>query len=71
MGYSGGLSPTNVVQNLKTIEKLVPDNQDIWIDAEGKLKSSDDLFDNKPKFDPELAKAYVHRANLWQRQKQR
>ena len=71
MGYSGGLSPTNVVQNLKKIEKLVPDNQDIWIDAEGKLKSSDDLFDNKPKFDPELAKVYVRKANLWQRQKLR
>lgn len=71
MGYSGGLSPINVVQNLKKIEKTVPEGQDIWIDAEGKLKASDDLFDNKPKFDPELAKGYVRKANLWQRQKLR
>lgn len=70
MGYSGGISPTNVWRTLEEIKKVVPNDQDIWIDAEGKLKSAD-LFDDKPKFDPELAKAYVHKANLWQRQKQR
>ena len=69
MGYSGGISPTNVWQTLEKIKKVVPNDQEIWIDAEGRLKSND-LFEEKPKFDPELAKAYVHRANMWQRQNQ-
>lgn len=66
MGYSGGLSPDNVVGNLNKIEKVVGDNE-IWIDAEGKLKTQN-LFEEKSLFDVELAHAYVRRANLWQRQ---
>lgn len=67
MGYSGGMSPENVVRNLREIEKLVPENESIWIDAEGRLKSND-LFYEKPVFDVNLARAYIERANLWQKQ---
>lgn len=66
MGYSGGLSPDNVVGNLRKIEQLVGDDF-TWCDAEGKLKSQT-LFEEKALFDTELAKAYVRRANLWQKQ---
>jgi len=66
MGYSGGMSPYNVFPNLQAIDKLVPDNESIWIDAEGKLKSQT-LFEEKPQFDVDLARAYVERANLWQK----
>lgn len=70
MGYSGGMSPDNVIGNLHQIDKIVPKDSNIWIDAEGKLKSND-LFDEKPKFDIELAKAYVTRANMWKKQNSR
>jgi len=70
MGYSGGMSPENVIGNLRKINTLVPKDDAIWIDAEGKLKSND-LFDEKPKFDVELAKAYVTRANMWKKQNER
>lgn len=66
MGYSGGMSPDNVVGNLRKINALVPNDTPIWIDAEGKLKSND-LFDEKPKFDIELARNYIKRANMWQK----
>ena len=64
------ISPDNVIGNLNQINKLVAPDSEIWIDAEGKLKSSD-IFDEKPKFDTELARAYVRRANLWQKQNSR
>lgn len=71
MGYSGGMSPENVIANLDAISKVVPANRDIWIDAEGKLKSAE-LFDEKPKFDVELAKGYISKVKYWQnQQKQR
>lgn len=66
MGYSGGISPDNVVDNLRKINELVPDNAGIWIDAEGRLKSND-LFDEKMRFDTELARQYIDRANNWQK----
>ena len=66
MGYSGGLSPDNIVGNLKKIEKVVGDNE-IWCDAEGKLKSQT-LFEEKALFDTDLARAYINRANQWQKQ---
>jgi len=69
MGYSGGMSPDNVVDNLRKINKLVPRETKIWIDAEGKLKSAD-LFEEKPRFDVELARAYINRANIWHKQNQ-
>jgi hypothetical protein len=65
MGYSGGLSPDNVVHNLREINALVPANIPIWIDAEGRLKSND-LFDNKERFDTQLARLYLERANNWE-----
>ena len=68
MGYSGGISPDNVVHNLRQINAVVPENTGIWIDAEGRLKSNN-LFDEKLKFDTDLAKMYVMRAKEWQRQK--
>ena len=64
MGYSGGLSPTNVMRNLGQINALVPDDRSVWIDAEGKLKSQT-LFEEKPTFDTDLARGYIYRANLW------
>ena len=66
MGYSGGMSPDNVNDNLNKINKLVPEKSGIWIDAEGKLKS---LIDGKDLFDVSLAKKYVMCANRWQNQK--
>ena len=70
MGYSGGMSAENVIGNLRKINTLVPKDDAIWIDAEGKLKSSD-LFNEKPKFDVDLARAYITRANMWTKEKQR
>ena len=59
MGYSGGLSPENVVENLKKISSVVPKHrEDIWIDAEGKLKTDG-------KFDVELAANYILAAEKW------
>ena len=69
MGYSGGMSAENVVGNLRKIERVVGDKE-IWIDAEGKLKSND-LFEEKAKFDVDLARAYITRANMWAKEKQR
>ena len=66
MGYSGGMSPDNVIGNLDKINKLVPEKDLIWIDAEGKLKSP---INGKDLFDVTLAKQYVMRANKWQKQK--
>lgn len=70
MGYSGGMSAENVVGNLRKINSILPKDYNTWIDAEGKLKSSD-LFEAKPKFDVDLAHAYINRANMWYKQNQR
>lgn len=67
-GYSGGLSPTNVMRNLNAINAVVPNEDRIWIDAEGKLKSQT-LFEEKPMFDAELAREYIKRANAWSKQR--
>ena len=69
MGYSGGISPDNVVENLEKINKVVPQKRAIWIDAEGKLKSPQQLSDGtyKDLFDVDKAKLYVNRANEWQK----
>jgi len=64
MGYSGGISPDNVIDRLRKIDSLVDSDTPIWIDAEGRLKSND-LFDEKYKFDVELARMYIERANKW------
>jgi hypothetical protein len=61
-GYSGGLSPDNLEQQLELISEVVgPDRTDIWIDAESKLRTSDGrLFDlEKARSFLEVAKRYV------------
>ena len=68
MGYSGGMSPINVMRNLGKINAVVSKDREIWIDAEGRLKSPM-LFEEKPQFDVDIARAYVHRANMWQKQR--
>ena len=68
MGYSGGISPDNVVDNLRKINLVVPSDAPIWIDAEGRLKSND-LFNEKMLFDTQLARLYVKRANDWTNQR--
>jgi len=65
MGYSGGMSPDNVVDNLRKINSVVAQDEHIWIDAEGRLKSNN-LFDEKMKFDTKLARLYITRANNWE-----
>ena len=67
-GYSGGISPENVSQNLDKIQNVTGKDYETWIDAEGRLKSLA-LFDEKPLFDVENARAYVQNANRWMRQK--
>jgi len=67
-GYSGGISPENVSQNLDKIQNVTGKDYETWIDAEGRLKSLT-LFDEKPLFDVENARAYVQNANRWMRQK--
>ncbi len=56
-GYSGGMSPENVAENLTKISR-VAGAHDIWIDAEGKLKRDD-------KFDVMRAKQYIQNALRW------
>ncbi len=43
-GYSGGISPENVVSVLKNISCSVSGNREIFIDAEGKLKGDNGHF---------------------------
>ena len=72
MGYSGGMSPDNVIGNLRQINQILPNDYPTWIDAEGKLKDQTyDLFGEKPQFDADLARAYITRANMWLKEKQR
>lgn len=60
-GYSGGLSPENVVENLDKISRVANDRTDVWIDAEGNLKNPD-----TKKFDVNRALQYVNAALKWQ-----
>ena len=74
-GYSGGLSPENVEENLSMISSRavcpharygknneviysLEERFDIWIDAEGKLKTDD-------KFDIARARQYIMNAENW------
>lgn len=59
MGYSGGLSPENVEDNLLKISQVTSANDQIWIDAEGKLKTDD-------KFDVLRAKQYIKNVKNWE-----
>ena len=58
-GYSGGISPENVVSVLNKISPSVSADKEIFIDAEGKLKGEDGHFSIK------RCKAYVERAVLF------
>lgn len=58
-GYSGGLSPENIADNLTKISR-VADGHTIWVDAEGKLKNGDNLFDVA------RAAAYIKNAIRWE-----
>lgn len=63
-GYSGGMSPENVADNLTKISRVagahtIWDAHSIWIDAEGKLKTDD-------KFNPMRAKQYIQNALTWE-----
>jgi hypothetical protein len=40
-GYAGGLSPTNVVEQLQAIEAKVPETQRVWIDVETHVRTDD------------------------------
>ena len=57
-GYSGGLSPENITDNLDKIA-TVAGNRSIWVDAEGKLKTDD-------KFDSKRARQYILNALAWE-----
>lgn len=52
-GYAGGLSPDNVVEELKKIRDAAGDAR-IWIDAETKVRSDDDV-----KFDLEKVERFL------------
>ena len=61
MGYSGGMSPDNVYENLNRISYVLPSDYNTWIDAEGKLKDPE-----SGKFSTALAERYIQNAILWQ-----
>jgi len=46
-GYAGGLSAENVALELKALAAIVPQEREIFIDAEGKLKGEDGYFSIK------------------------
>ena len=60
MGYSGGLSPENVAQELAKINLVLPYNYVTWIDAEGKLRNPETGH-----FDIERAAQYIQNAHSW------
>ena len=60
MGYSGGLGPDNVFENLDKINLVVPAGDTIWIDAEGKLKDPE-----TKQFDVARAGKYIQNALRW------
>lgn len=60
MGYSGGLSPENVADNLAKINMVLPAEYNTWIDAEGKLKDPD-----TKQFDTLRAESYIQNALKW------
>ncbi len=59
-GYSGGLSPENVYENLNQISRVAGNRNDIWIDAEGKLKDPD-----TKQFDLVRARRFIDNTNRW------
>lgn len=61
MGYSGGMSPENVAENLDKINLILPDDYKTWIDAEGKLKDPE-----TKQFDVARAEQYIQNALRYQ-----
>ena len=57
-GYSGGLSPENILSNLDKISSVVPAHHAVWIDAEGKLKTNN-------MFDVARARQYILNTENW------
>ena len=62
-GYAGGLGPGNIAKNLNKINKVVPENYETWIDAEGRLRDTYTTFS----FSLNLAERYVQEALAWQK----
>jgi hypothetical protein len=58
-GYAGGLSPENVAGQIGKIENIIGDNL-IWIDAETKLRSPDDII-----FDLDKVRAFLKASKPW------
>jgi len=58
-GYAGGLSPTNLTEQMEKISKVCGLGP-IWIDAESRLRSRDNI-----KFDLGLVKAFLEKAKPW------
>jgi hypothetical protein len=64
-GYAGGLWGGNIEQNLNIISKVIPENYEFWIDAEGKL-----MTPGTRRFDIERGRDYIIKAIKWlERQK--
>lgn len=59
-GYAGGLGPINVSDELDKINKVVPQELDVWIDAEGKL-----MEPGTRKLSILKAKEYINQSILW------
>ena len=59
-GYAGGLSPDNIMDKLDQISAVVPKNQPISIDAEGRLKGEDKHLSI------EKCDSFVNAALLWE-----
>jgi hypothetical protein len=58
-GYAGGLSPEIVARQIERVSALVGDKH-IWIDAETKLRSPNDLL-----FDLEKVRTFLEVAKPW------
>lgn len=62
-GYAGGLSPDNLTRELDKIEQVAGDSE-IWIDAESRLRSNNNL-----QFDLGEVIRYLTHAEAWMQQK--
>ena len=61
-GYVGGISMENVLNELDKINQVVPEDREIFIDAEGKLKGEDGHLSFG------LAGEYLRRASCWDKE---
>ena len=61
-GYAGGISMENVLTELDKINQVVPEDREIFIDAEGKLKGENGHLSLG------LAGEYLHRASCWDKE---